>query len=88
MIGQIVTGNLHGDAVELDVTGGVGDEGWAGRPVAGAFDGNAVFVEERHAFDQAGEAFGLRGWWLVLQLDDSVRLREPRQSERPNFGQI
>ena len=43
---ELKIGGVAGEAVELDVAGGVGDQSWAGGPVAGAFDGGAVLVEE------------------------------------------
>src|SRR5258705_1041702 len=46
---QLKVGGVGGEAVELDVAGGVGGEGWAGGPEGGAFDGDAVFVEEGDA---------------------------------------
>lgn len=46
---ELEIGGVGGDAVELDVAGGVGGEGWAGSPEGGAFDGDAVFVEEGDA---------------------------------------
>src|SRR5437016_3427182 len=46
---QLKVGGALGEAVELDVAGGVGGEGWAGSPEGGAFDGDAVFVEESDA---------------------------------------
>ena len=43
----------------------------------------AVFlIEERDALDQPGKTFGVLGWWLILQPEDSAKRRGAWQAGR------